>query len=166
MIRLLILLVLPSLVATHAGGVDGHRAVDHLAELHLSRRACREVRTLLGPETLVMVSTWPDEIRYSPEFKDTAPWHYVNSPLGVDRNSYEQHLRAQPTANAYNQLLMQLAVLNDRAKPLAERVGALKFVVHLVGDVHQPLHTGRAEDQGGNKMKVTFRGKETNLHSL
>lgn len=61
---------------------------------------------------------------------------------------------------------MQLAVLNDRAKPLAERAGALKFVVHLVGDVHQPLHTGRAEDQGGNRIKVTFRGKETNLHSL
>ncbi len=166
--RLLPLLFLLSLAPARlwAWGVDGHRAVGRLAEQHLSRRTRREVRALLGPETLVMVSTWPDEIRYSPEFKDTAPWHYVNTPLGFDRAAYEQHLRAQPEANAYNQLQAQLAILKDKTKPPAERASALKFVVHLVGDVHQPLHTGRAEDQGGNKIKVTFRGKETNLHSL
>ena len=166
--RALPLLIFLSLAATRAWawGVEGHRAVGRLAEYHLSGKARRAVKALLGTETLVMVSTWPDEIRYSPEFKETAPWHYVNTPLGLDRAGYEQHLKAQPEANAYNQLLVQLAVLQDKTKPKEQRVSALKYVVHFVGDVHQPLHTGRAEDQGGNKIKVTFRGKETNLHSL
>ena len=166
--RSLPLLVLLSLVAPRAGawGVDGHRAIGRLAEYHLSRRARREVKALLGPETLVMVSTWPDEIRYAPEFKDTAPWHYANTPLGFDRAAYEQHLKAQPEANVYTALQAQLAILKDKTKPPADRASALKYVVHFVGDAHQPLHTGRAEDQGGNKIKVTFRGKETNLHSL
>ncbi len=167
-LRLLPLLFLLSLVPARvrAWGVDGHRAVGRLAEYHLSRRARREVKDLLGTETLVMVSTWPDEIRSLPEFKETGPWHYVNTPLGLDRAAYEQHLRAQPEANAYTALQAQLAILKDKTKPKADRTDALKYVVHFVGDVHQPLHTGRAEDQGGNKIKVTFRGKETNLHSL
>ena len=165
---LLLLLLLAPLHFCGAWGVEGHRAIGRLAEHHLSRHTRNAVRELLGTETLTLVSTWADEVLYpsTPEFKPTAPWHYVNSPAGLDHAQYVPQLVGQTQPNAYQALLANLAILRDKTKPQAERAVALKFVVHLVGDVHQPLHAGRLEDRGGNSIKVTFRGKETNLHSL
>ncbi|QIL75025.1 S1/P1 nuclease [Hymenobacter sp. HDW8] len=164
LLPLLLLLLTP--FSLWAWGADGHRAVGKIAEQHLSRRAKREIQKLLNTETLTMVSTWPDEVRYYPEFKETAPWHYVNTPSGLNQDQYIQQLKAQTVPNAYNAMLAQLAILKDKSKPQADRVAALKYVVHLVGDVHQPLHAGHAEDKGGNDIKLKYRGKDTNLHSL
>ncbi|MBC8081860.1 MAG: S1/P1 nuclease [Hymenobacter sp.] len=149
-----------------AWGVDGHRAVGKIAEHHLSRHARREIQLLLGTETLPLVSTWPDEVRSYPEFKETAPWHYVNTPTGLDHDQYVQQLKTMTAPNAYNALLAQVAILKDDSKTQPERLAALKFVVHIVGDVHQPMHTGHAEDKGGNDIKVKFRNRDTNLHGL
>lgn len=160
------LLLLLTPLRLWAWGVDGHRAVGKIAENHLSRHAKREVLKLLGTETLPLVSTWPDEIRNYPAFKETAPWHYVNTASGLNHDQYIQQLKIQTAPNAYNALLTQLTILKDAKKTQAERLAALKFVVHLVGDVHQPLHAGHAEDRGGNDIKVKYRGKDTNLHSL
>jgi hypothetical protein len=161
-----LLLLILSPLSLWAWGTEGHRAVGSIAEHHLSRKARREVQRLLGTETLPLVSTWPDEIRYYPEFKETAPWHYVNTPAGLNEQQYVQQLTSQTTPNAYNMLEAKLRELKDPSKTQAERLAALKFVVHLVGDVHQPLHAGHAEDKGGNDIKVKYRGKETNMHSL
>ncbi|UOG72929.1 S1/P1 nuclease [Hymenobacter tibetensis] len=149
-----------------AWGVDGHRAIGKIAENHLSRRTKKEIQKLLGTETLPLVSTWPDEIRYYPEFKETAPWHYVNTASGLNHDQYVQQLKAQTEPNAYSALITQLGILKDSKKTQPERLAALKFVVHIVGDVHQPLHAGHAEDKGGNDIKLKYRGKDTNLHSL
>lgn len=161
-----LLLGVLSPLACWAWGVDGHRAVGKIAEQHLTPRARREVQRLLGSETLTMVSTWPDEIRNYPEFKDTAPWHYVNTLSGLSYYQYVQQLKSQTEPNAYNMLEAKLKELTDSAKTRDERAAALKFVVHLVGDIHQPMHAGHAADKGGNDIKVRYRGKETNLHSL
>ena len=148
--------------------MEGHRAVGRLAEHHLSSHARREVAALLGTETLTMVSTWPDETLYStsPEFKQTGPWHYINIEMGLDYAHFTQALTAQTGPNVYTQLLAQLTILKDKTKPKAERATALKYVVHFVGDIHQPLHVSRAADKGGNGIKITYRGKDTNLHTL
>jgi len=161
-----LLLCLLSPLSLWAWGADGHRAVGKIAENHLSRSARRAVKELLGTETLTLVSTWPDEIRFYPEFKDTAPWHYVNTPSGLAHDAYIQAVKTQTNANAYSALETNLRILGDESKPAAERASALKFVVHLVGDIHQPMHTGHAEDKGGNDIKLKYRGKDTNLHSL
>ncbi|MGY2132380.1 S1/P1 nuclease [Hymenobacter sp. HD11105] len=161
-----LLLVFLSPLSLWAWGTDGHRAIGKIAEQHLSRRAKSKVYQLLGTETMPLISTWPDEIRSYPEFKETAPWHYVNTPSGLNHDQYVQQLKAQTEPNAYNALLTQLSILKDTSKSQAERLAALKFVVHIVGDVHQPLHAGHAEDKGGNDIKVKFRGRDTNLHSL
>ena len=161
-----ILLLLLTPLRLWAWGVDGHRAIGKIAENHLSRHAKKEIQKLLGTETLPLVSTWPDEIRYYPEFKETAPWHYVNTASGLNHDQYVQQLKAQTTPNAYSALMTQLGILKDTKKTQGERLAALKFVVHIVGDVHQPLHAGHAEDKGGNDIKLKYRGKDTNLHSL
>jgi hypothetical protein len=149
-----------------AWGVEGHRAIGIIAENHLSEKARRQVALLLGSQSLAMVSTLPDEMRYLPEFKETAPWHYVNTAMGLAHAPYLAAVKAQVEPNAYNALLLKVREMKDPTKSVAQRAEALIFVVHIVGDMHQPMHTGRAEDKGGNDIKMTYRGKDTNLHSL
>lgn len=149
-----------------AWGTEGHRAIGNIAERHLSEKARREVLALLGTQTLTLVSTQPDEMRYLPEYKETAPWHYVNTELGLAHDQYLQAVKGQAGSNAYNVLVAKIKEMRDPAKTREQRAEALIFVVHLVGDIHQPMHTGRAEDKGGNDIKLTYRGKDTNLHSL
>ncbi|GAB3635319.1 S1/P1 nuclease [Hymenobacter arcticus] len=149
-----------------AWGVEGHRAIGIIAENHLTEKARREVMNLLGSQSLAMVSTIPDEMRYLPEFKETAPWHYVNTAMGLTHEPYLAAVKAQVEPNAYNVLLLKIKEMKDPAKTREQRAEALTFVVHIVGDIHQPMHTGRAEDKGGNDIKLTYRGKDTNLHSL
>ena len=149
-----------------AWGVEGHRAVGNIAEHHLTDKARVQIAALLGTQTLTLVSTQPDEMLSLPEYKPTSPWHYINTPLGLGHDQYIQAIKAQPEANAYNILLQKIKEMKDPSKTREQRAEALIFVVHLVGDLHQPFHTGRAEDRGGNDIKLTYRGKDTNQHSL
>ncbi|GAC1371180.1 MAG: S1/P1 nuclease [Hymenobacter sp.] len=155
-----------------AWGVVGHRAVARIAENHLSTPARREVARLLGHETLPLVSTWPDELRADPQFSSTAPWHYVNVATGLDFAAFASQLKATVVpapagpANAYAALLQVRHDLKDPQKTAEEKLVALKFLVHLVGDVHQPLHVGHADDRGGNGIPVSWRGHDANLHSI
>ena len=171
LLALLLLVCLP--FSGRAWGVLGHRAVARIAENHLSAAAKREIARILGSETLPLVSTWPDELRADPQFSNTGPWHYLNVPVGLDFAAFVQQLNnpalAAPAApsNAYTALLQVRKDLKDPKKTTDEKRVALKFLVHLVGDVHQPLHVGHAEDKGGNDIKVNWRSKdETNLHSV
>lgn len=149
-----------------AWGAEGHRAVGNIAEHYLTPKARKNLEAILGTQSLTMISTLPDEMRYLPQFKDTAPWHYVNTAAGLDHAQYVAAVKGQAQPNAYSALLAQLAIAKDPSKTKEERKQALYFVVHIVGDVHQPMHTGHAEDKGGNDIKMTYRGKDTNLHSL
>ena len=147
-------------------GVVGHRAVGKIAENHLNRNAQREVQNLLGYESLAMVSTYADEVRSYKEHAHTGPWHYVNIPLGLDYTTFKSQLDTLSKPNVYKAINNCVDDLKNPAKSKSDKVFALKFLVHLVGDLHQPMHTGRAEDQGGNKIEVKFMPKDTNLHGL
>ncbi|WP_046245282.1 S1/P1 nuclease [Hymenobacter terrenus] len=152
-----------------AWGVVGHRAVARIAENHLTSSAKREVARLLGSETMPLVSTWPDEIRSDPQYSNTGPWHYLNVATGLDFPAFVAQLNAAPAtspANAYTALQQVRKDLKDLQKTAAEKLFALKFLIHLVGDVHQPLHLGHADDRGGNSITVSWRGHDTNLHSI
>lgn len=149
-----------------AWGVVGHRAIGRIAENHLTGKAKRAVAALLGPETLPLVSTYPDEIRPDPAYKYTAPWHYLDTTPRLPYAQYVATIDTIQGPNAYRALQQMVAQLKDPAKSQEDRAFALKFIVHLVGDVHQPMHAGHSADQGGNKVAVKFLGKDQNLHSL
>jgi hypothetical protein len=149
-----------------AWGADGHRAVAKIAEDRLSRKAKRQIQQLLGNTSLADVATWADDVRNTPEYKHTAPWHFVNLPLGLDFPAYSQQLKQLPEANAYKALQENLRLLGDTKQPREKRIEALKFVVHIVGDVHQPMHVSRAEDKGGNDIKLHYDGHDSNLHRV
>lgn len=161
----------------HAWSGRGHRLVGHVAETGLSPAARAEVDALLQGEadpdkrSLAGISTWADELRGSdPDLgRRSARWHYVN--IGEDGCRYEAD-RHCPAGNCVvGAIDAQAAILADRSRSAAERLQALKFVVHFVGDVHQPMHAGNARDRGGNDVQLNLRdgtrnGYGTNLHAL
>lgn len=138
----------------------GHRMVGELAQRHLEPTAQVEVAALLAGEpdpSLAGVATWADELRAaeSDRFKTTAPWHYINAQGGGC--GYDL-ARDCPGGNCVvGAIEAQLAILADRGQPLQARRDALKFVVHFVGDIHQPMHAGNRPDRGGNNFQVSLR---------
>lgn len=147
-------------------GVVGHRAIGKIAQNHLSKKASAAVKDLLGNENLAMVSTYPDEIRSYKQFAYTAPWHYVNLPEGLSYEDFTMQLKSMDKPNIYKAIINCIADLKDPSKSKQDKVFALKFLVHLVGDIHQPMHTGHSEDSGGNGIKIKLMRKEGNLHGL
>ncbi len=147
-------------------GVTGHRTIAKIAENHLTTKAAGAIKNLLGDEDFPLVSTFSDEVRYSDEYRSTGKWHYVNLPLGLDYDAFVKYIKDDNSLNIYKALLFNLRNLKSTTNTNAEKTFALKMVIHLVGDLHQPMHVSRAEDMGGNKISLKFMGKTTNLHSL
>jgi hypothetical protein len=154
------------LLALASWGWAGHKTVVGIAENHLSIKAKAGVQMLLKDTAMTDVASWADEALNQPGLKFTAPWHYANVPLGLTYDQFSKTLSDPNTVNIYNALQKSIHVLNQINNPPAMRAQALKFIIHLVGDAHQPMHVRRAEDKGGNTIQVQFDGKGTNLHSL
>ena len=144
-----------------AWGKTGHRVVAAIADSQLSGLARAHVEQILGPgESLDEAANWPDEMRSAPgDFwqKTATPWHYVT----LNGIVYDH---APSEGDALEALNRFSKTLQDPAASREDKQLALRFVVHLVGDLHQPLHNGKCCDKGGNDVKVTWFGKPTNLH--
>ncbi len=162
---LALLLALQSATPAWAWGRLGHRVIAKLAERHLTDQARAELKALLEPgESLADASTWADEHRR--EMPKTAPWHYVDVPLEESR--YDDRWAADDPAKGYivPKIRELRAVLKDRSRPIEERRQALRFLVHLVEDLHMPLHVGENHDKGGNQLQVRFFDRGSNLHAV
>ncbi|WP_210546584.1 S1/P1 nuclease [Rhodoferax sp. PAMC 29310] len=145
-----------------AWGVQGHKVVANLAQAQLSAPARREVDRLLAlepGETLASISTWADEHRNP----TTAGWHYINFPR--DTCTFDKERDCPGGQCVVGAIEKQVAVLRSNA-PDERRLAALKYLVHLVADVHQPLHGGYRDDKGGNTYQVQAFGRGSNLHAL
>ena len=139
----------------------GHRIVSLIAETNLNAGARNEIGKILASGmTLADASVWPDHEGRS--IRDFDPLHYVS--IADDARGYDQ-ARDCPEQNCMVEALKWfLNVVADKRAPVAMRRLALRFVAHLVGDMHQPLHTGRAADRGGVDIVVSYKGQTTNLH--
>lgn len=165
---LLLMAAQPALSAasnTSAGalrwGVMGHRIVARVAEARLTPAAAAEVARLLDGAGIPAVASWADSFRV--KHPESGVWHYVDIPTW--ESSYDS-LRDCKDGCVITALNTQLAVLSDRQRSKEDRAQALRFVVHFVGDMHQPLHAGERADKGGNDVKLSFEGRATNLHSV
>ncbi len=147
-------------------GVIGHRAIGKIAENHLSPKAALAVKDLLGDQSLADVSTYADEVRSKPEYKYTGAWHYVNMPLGLSEAEFSKKVTGMADDNVYKALVKCEHELINPATSREQKIFDLKFIVHLVGDLHQPMHVSRTEDKGGNSIQLSFNGQGTNLHRL
>jgi len=150
-------------LSASAWGNEGHRIVAAVAEAGLSPGARQRVNELLALEpgaSLESISNWADEVK-SPT---TARWHDVNLPrdAGCTYVATRDCPEGQCVVSA---IRTQTAVLASPASADA-RLKSLKYLVHLVADLHQPLHAGFADDRGGNQYQVQAFGHGTNLHAL
>lgn len=145
----------------HGWSSHGHRVVGHLADFELTEAAREAVLDLLeAGESLGSVGPWADWVRE--EREETAPLHYINGPtdcLYLSESDY-----ALPQGNVYSAVLGYAEQLANPELPRSQRAEALKFLVHFIGDLHQPLHTGFAEDRGGNAVAVVYRDEVISLH--
>ncbi|MEA2602620.1 MAG: nuclease [Acidobacteriota bacterium] len=155
-----LLLALPG--SASAWGPTGHRVVGRIAEHHLTPEAQRGVVALLGPDSLARVSTWADDIRSDPNWKKSTPWHF----LSIDDNETLETTARAPEGDVLEAMQRFEKVLRDPQADRQSKADALKFLVHFVGDVHQPLHVGRRADRGGNEIIVLWFSEPSNLHSV
>jgi hypothetical protein len=162
--------------AIFAWGAIGHRIVADLAQRQLNPKALAEVHRLLKTENasdLADVASWPDELRDSDDpavkalGKQTAKLHYMDfKDFKNDSCEYQPARDCPDGLCVVKGLRNYVAVLADPKRSDKERREALSFVVHFVGDIHQPLHAGDRDDKGGNDYQVQFNGKGTNLHKV
>ncbi len=145
-----------------AWGRVGHRASARLAYDRLTPAAKAAVRDLLEQdESFTEAATWADE--HSRDIKGSAAWHYVNVPISA--RGYEP--RYCPRSGCVISKIDEYRrILADRRAPRAERRQALRFLIHFIQDVHQPLHVGDRDDRGGNSLQVQFFGAGSNLHRV
>jgi hypothetical protein len=160
--RIVFASVLLAAMPALAWGPVGHRAVGQIAEERLSGKAQQAVRGLLGDESLAEASLWADQIRSQPKWQVSSPWHYVNIP---DGQTYERARRSSD-GDVIEALERFVAVLRYDGSSHEDKLAALKFIAHFVGDIHQPLHVGRASDRGGNEIRVSWFGEPSNLHRV
>ncbi len=151
--------------ASRAWGPTGHRTVAKIAENHLTAAARFAVANLLAPDTLIEAASWADEIRSDEAWTHSGAWHYLNIADGVEYVARRRPPQEDPR-NIIEAIEHFELVLGDAAAPAPEREVALRWLVHLIGDLHQPLHVGRAEDRGGNTLEAIWHGRRTNMHRL
>ncbi len=143
-----------------AWGQKGHDIVAFIAECHLTDSARTEVDRLLAGYSMVYWSNWADSAKYTKEYKYTAPWHYRNVEEGQTPSSTPTH-KDGDVVWAVEEMTRRL---QDSSLSKEEHTFALKLLIHLVGDLHCPMHAGRSSDSGGGRIPMTFFYEATNLH--
>ena len=167
-VLILCAIMLLDTVSAYAWGSKGHDVVAAIAEQNLTRKARKNISKLLDGKSIVYYSSWMDNIQNSPYWENgynkTKTWHYAN----VDKGETYETMKKEPAGDVVNGLEMLTDQLMNNYDNLTDsmRVDYLKMIVHMVGDLHCPMHAGRLSDRGGNGTKVMWFRNETSLHSV
>lgn len=160
-------ILLTLLLTTHthtvmAWGQTGHRAIAQVAMNHLDKKAKKELFKIMGHESLVEASTWMDDIKSDSSWDFARTWHYVTIP---DGETYQTAAKEE-RGDAVEAIERMKQIIKDESKSRKERRDAVAMLVHLVGDIHQPLHVGNGTDKGGNDVKIKWFYDRSNLHRI
>lgn len=162
-LRLILALWLGFCAPAFAWGPEGHEIVAAIAAANLTPAATAKVTALLGPAPMMILdSNWADEIRA--DRPETSAWHYVNVELGS--GAYDARRDCPGGDCVVAQIVRDEGALGDPRAPRAAKIEALRFLIHFIGDVHQPLHVADDHDKGGNSHIVYIRRARTNLHRI
>lgn len=141
-----------------AWGPDGHHYVAEIAKMYLDKGVEKKVQNVLGAMTFDEAAVWMDEIKKDHAYDALKPWHYI------DFDKDKTYVKTEE-ANIVNALEQSIAKLRNKKALTDNEINTyVKYLFHLVGDLHMPLHTGYPQDKGGNDIKVDFMGKQKNLH--
>jgi hypothetical protein len=159
---LFVVLSLPGAQEARAWGQTGHRVVGYIAQSFLNKKAKKRLQKLLKTEDLALCSTWMDEIRSDERYDHTHDWHWVTIPDGMRYEDAEKN----PNGDVIERIEFIVSALKSDTLSQDREVEYLKMLVHLVGDLHQPLHVGTGKDRGGNDVKVKWMWRSSNLHRV
>lgn len=146
----------------YSWGPTGHRVTGFIAEKYLNKKAQREIERILNGQSLAMASTWMDEIRSDSIYDYTSDWHWVTIPDGMTYEATDKNKKGD-VIQTIERIIIELKSRKLTPNQEAEN---LKILVHLVGDIHQPLHVGRGTDRGGNNVKIMWFRADSNLHRV
>ena len=140
----------------------GHDVTAYIAEKHLNPKARAAVDSLLEGKSMVYWANWLDNASHGMDYAYTKTWHYKNIDEGVPYDDAPLNSKGD-VVTAING---QIDILSDPNASFRDKNLALKILVHCMGDLHQPMHMGHLSDLGGNKTKLKFFDRATNLHSI
>jgi hypothetical protein len=145
-----------------AWGSTGHRVTGWIAEKNVSKKAKKELDRILGGQSLAMASNWMDEIRSDSIYNYAEDWHFVTIPQG---KTYAE-TKKNPKGDVIQTIDRLITALKSKKLNAKDEAEHLKMLIHLIGDIHQPLHVGVEGDHGGNDIKLTWFRSESNLHRV
>jgi hypothetical protein len=156
--------LLLSLILTHSygWGPTGHRATGWIAEKYLNKKASAALQKILKGQSLAMASTWMDEVRSDSTYDHMEDWHWVTISFG---QAYAQTTK-NPKGDIIATIERIIAELKTPNVSEAKKLENIRILIHLVGDIHQPLHVGGRADRGGNDVKVNWFRSDSNLHRV
>ncbi|WP_242093471.1 S1/P1 nuclease [Aestuariivivens sediminicola] len=143
-------------------GRTGHRTVGVIADNYLKGRTKRAIARLLNHTSLALVSTYADEIKSDDRYDRFYTWHYINMPLESTYESSDKN----PEGDMVTGINYCISVIKDDTASMDDKAFYLKLLIHLIGDLHQPMHVALEEDLGGNDFKVQWHYKASNLHRV
>lgn len=145
-----------------AWGQKGHDVVAHIAERNLTAAAADSLNSILEGKSAVYWANWLDNASHTPDYAYTKTWHYRN----VDAGQTLETAPKEPRGDAMTAIREQIAILSDSNSTHSQRNLAMKILIHVTGDLHQPMHMGHLSDRGGNTHQVRFFNDGTNIHSV
>lgn len=143
-------------------GKTGHRAVGEIAEQYLTPKTKKAVSELLDGHSLAFVANYGDDIKSERKYDKYGPWHYVNFPFSERYENFPKDKKG----DIIHGIETAIDVLKNKNSSREDKVFYLKMLIHFIGDMHQPLHLGLAEDRGGNRIQVRWFNQGTNLHTV
>lgn len=159
---LLSALALLTVFAGFAWGQKGHDVVAYIAETHLTPTTKAAVESALDGKSMVYYANWLDDASNTPQYSYSKTWHYKNIDAGI---KYED-MPLNPKGDVVTAINEQINKLKSKKLSSEEEALALKMIIHLVGDIHQPMHMGHLSDLGGNKVYVKYFGRDRKLHGI
>jgi hypothetical protein len=159
---IVLVLCLAVVLPAWAWGPTGHRATGLIAEQYLNAKTKKRIAVILEQESLAMVSTWMDDIRSDSTYNYAIDWHYTTIPDGKRYSDVE----ANPDGKVVMMIEKFVKELKSGKLTAKQEREYLKMLVHLVGDIHQPLHVGKPGDRGGNDVKLKWFRNDSNLHRV
>lgn len=143
-------------------GQKGHDATAYIAEQHLTPATLEAVNKIFDGKSIVYYSNWLDNASHTPEYEYTKTWHYKNINSDETYETAERN-NSGDVVKGIEKMVRELK--SGNLTPEQQNLD-LRILVHLVGDIHQPMHMGRKTDLGGNRHTLKYFGRNTNLHSI
>lgn len=148
-------------------GQLGHRIVGQIADAYLTAKTKAEIKKILGFESVAMASNWADFVKSDSSFKYLDTWHYMDFEKDLTYEQMKEELKKDTVVkDAYSAIMFLTRELKKKSLPMNKKQMYLRLLIHIVGDVHQPLHVSPHGTAGGNTVKLQWFGQNSNLHRV